>query len=202
MSEINGISDSTGIVCLAQTLWYTGTLQVIFAKYVYAVTLSLQAKHNTVQRATRERMQQVPSASHPFQSKQENLRCSSKDNKIYVTAVAYTICTKRMKRSSYYSSLKVKHLLESWLAEGFRFPRCFVKVEWTSPTTERSVTTWTTGNTDIIRAHNALKVRSACSEVSFKENAAEETVFSRACIFWHFELKPEIFHPHKNNYKI
>jgi len=82
-----------------------------------------------VQRATRESMQWVPSADHPFQSKQENLRCSSKDNKIYLIAVVYTICKKRMKGSSYYSSLKVKHLLKSLLAEGFCFPHCFVKVE-------------------------------------------------------------------------
>lgn len=53
-----------------------------------------------------------------------------------------------MKGSGYYPSLKVKHLLESWLAEGFRFPHCFVKVEWISPATECSVTTWTTGNTN------------------------------------------------------
>lgn len=44
------------------------------------------------------------------------------------------------------------------------------------------------------------KARSAGSEVSLKENAVEGMVFSRAFIFWHFELKPEIFHPHKKNY--
>lgn len=144
MNEINGVWDSNGITSLAQTLRYTGSLQVIFAKHIYAVTLSFQAKHNMVQRATRE------NAAGPLSEASFSVICwcSSKTNKTYITAVVYTICTKRMKGSSYYSSLKVQHLLKSCLAEGFCFPYCFAKVEWISPTTERRVTTRTTDNTN------------------------------------------------------
>lgn len=126
-------------------LWYTVSSQVTFAEHAYAVSLSLQAKHNVVPRTT-EKVQQVPSASHSFQSKQQNHRSSSKDCKTQATTTVFTIRTART-NSSCYCSLEVKHLccLASWLAEGSRLLHGFVKVEWISPMTECGVT-WITGN--------------------------------------------------------
>lgn len=93
----------------------------------------------------------------------------------------------------------LKHLLESWLAEGFRFPRCFVKVEWRSPTTEQPWQPRAT-RTDTEKGMQGTHSKKCWHWSSIERKCSgEKTMFSTIPVFWRFECKPEIFHPRKNN---
>lgn len=172
----NELSDSTGNLCLAQTPSHTQSSQVIFANHIYAETLNLQAKCNVVPRAARDRMLQ----------RQPNTCNSSSLVSLYRQNERPQLLFQPQSTASPRAMTGRGILLSTSLCEGgVNLHEC-------------SVTAWTTGtHIDIARARNALKAKGACGEGSATENAAEGRVFSRVLIFWHLELKPGIFHPHK-----
>lgn len=105
---------------LPHTGWQ-GSLQVIFAKHVHAVSLSLQAMCDVVQRTTEKECSRsplpaaLPSLITKPEMQQQELQNIHDNNSL-------TICTTRTKGSCCCSRHKVKHLLcclASWRAEEF-----------------------------------------------------------------------------------